>query len=136
MATLIKVPTLIDERGSLTVIDQLLPFDIKRIFYIYDVAKKRGGHRHKTNKMCLIALNGSIEIHVQTPIENLVFTISSPDEVLVLEPEDWHTMDNFSKGSTLLVLNSHSWSKDDYIYEAYRVEAQNEISNERLREAI
>lgn len=122
MASLLKIPTMTDERGSLSVIDGVLPFEVKRVFYIYDVSEKRGGHRHKKNKMCLIALNGTIDIFVQTPFDTLTYTLSSPDQVLIIDPEDWHTMENFSKGSTLLVLNSHSWSKDDYIYEPYRRE--------------
>lgn len=120
MAKLIQVPTMRDERGALTVIDGALPFEIKRVFYIYDVTSKRGGHRHVHNRMGLVALSGSIEINVQTPNEDLHFHLKSPDQVLLLEPEDWHTMDNFTKGSTLLVLNSHSWDKEDYVYEPYR----------------
>lgn len=120
MAKLIQVPTKKDERGALSIIDGELPFDIKRVFYIYDVNSKRGGHRHVVTQMALVALSGSMEIYVQTPNEDLNFHLSSPDQVLLLNPEDWHTMDNFTKGSTLLVLCSHTWSKDDYVYESYR----------------
>lgn len=120
MAKLINVLTMKDERGSLSVIDGQLPFEIKRVFYIYDVSSKRGGHRHIYNRMGLVALSGSLDVFVQAPNENFNFKLSSPDQVLILEPEDWHTMDNFTQGSTLLVLCSHSWSKDDYVYEPYR----------------
>lgn len=109
-----------DERGSLSVIDGHLPFEIKRIFYIYDVTSQRGGHRHIYNRMGLVVLNGSIDINIQTREEDICFHLSSPDQVLILDPEDWHTMDNFTKDSVLLVLCSHSWSKEDYIYEPYR----------------
>lgn len=122
MAKIITVPTISDERGSLSVLDNHLNFSIQRVFYIYNVSSKRGGHRHIENQMCLIVLNGSVDIYVQSPNEDQVFTISSPDQALLLEPEDWHTMENFTLGSTLLVLNSHAWSKEDYVYEPYRKE--------------
>lgn len=120
MANLIQIPTIKDERGTLTVIENILPFDIKRVFYIYDVGSKRGGHRHILNQMALISLNGSVEIYVQSSNKDFNFRLDSPDKVLILAPEDWHTMDNFTKGSILLVLNSHSWDKNDYVHEPYR----------------
>lgn len=120
MANLITTNTFSDERGKLSVIDKILPFEIKRVFYIYDVNAKRGGHGHIRSKIALIALNGSIDILVQTPSEDLKYHLSKPDEILILEPEDWHEMDNFSKGAVLLVLCSHHYDKEDYFFEPYR----------------
>lgn len=120
MSNILKVPTFKDERGSLTVIDKVLPFEVKRVFYIYDVTSKRGGHGHIKSKIALIALNGSVDVIVQTPTKDEIYRLSKPDELLILEPEDWHEMDNFSKGSTLLVLCSHHYDKEDYFFEPYR----------------
>ena len=120
MDRIIEVPTISDERGKLTVVDGHLPFAIKRLFYIYDVTQPRGGHRHIETQMGLIALNGSIEIYCQTPKDDQPFILNNPAQVLLLDPEDWHTMNKFSKGAVLLVLCSHSWNKEDYIYDSYR----------------
>ena len=64
MAYIIKLPTYADERGSLTVVEKLLPFDIKRFYYIYNATSQRGGHRHKKTTQALICLGGSCEIYV------------------------------------------------------------------------
>lgn len=120
MANILIIPTFKDERGSLTVIEKVLPFEVKRIFYIYDVSSRRGGHGHIKTKIALVALNGSVDIYVQTPTQDETFKLSKPDEVLILDPEDWHEMYNFSKGSILLALCSLHYDKEDYFFEPYR----------------
>ncbi|MGE3613866.1 MAG: FdtA/QdtA family cupin domain-containing protein [Sulfurimonas sp.] len=120
MAHIINLPTFGDSRGSLTVVEKLLPFEIKRFYYIYDVFFKRGGHRHKKTTQALISLGGSCEIYVHDGLNEEVFLLDSPCKCLILNPQDWHTMDKFSKGSTLLVFASEYYDKDDYIDEEYR----------------
>ena len=119
MAYIINLPTFKDETGSLTVVEKLLPFDIKRFYYIYDVNAIRGGHRHKTNRQALITLGGSCEIYVHNGEHEKTFILDTPSKCLILEPKDWHTMDNFSKGSTLLVFASEFYDVNDYIDEKY-----------------
>ncbi|WP_107791158.1 sugar 3,4-ketoisomerase [Campylobacter concisus] len=119
MAYIIDPPTFKDERGWLTVMEKLLPFEIKRFYCIYDVTQKRGGHRHKKTIQALICVGGSCEIYVNDGLKKETFLLDSPSKCLLLEPEDWHTMDNFSKGSTLLVFASEFYDKDDYIDEEY-----------------
>ena len=119
MAYLIDLPTFEDERGKLTVIEKLLPFDIKRLYYIYDVTSKRCGHRHKRTIQALICLGGSCEVFIDNGEKKETILLDSPSKCLILEPKDWHTMDKFSKGSTLLVLASEYYDKDDYIDEGY-----------------
>lgn len=119
MAKLLKIPTNKDARGTLSVIDGLLDFEIKRVFYIYEVSTERGGHRHKKTINALISLNGSCEVFVDNGVSKQTYLLDSPDKCLVLMPEDWHTMDKFSKGSVLLVLASEKYSRDDYIDEPY-----------------
>jgi hypothetical protein len=119
MAYFIDLPTFEDERGNLTVVEKVLPFDIKRFYYIYDVSGKRGGHHHKKTIQALISLNGSCEIYVNDGINKEIFLLDSPSKCLILNPEDWHTMDKFSSHSTLLVFSSEFYDKDDYIDEEY-----------------
>ena len=119
MAHIIDLPTFEDNRGALTVVEKLFPFDIKRFYYIYDVNSKRGGHRHKKTIQALIMLGGNCEIYVNNGDMEEIFILNSPNKCLILNPEDWHTMDKFSKNSTLLVFSSEFYDKDDYIDEEY-----------------
>ncbi|MBL4711234.1 MAG: FdtA/QdtA family cupin domain-containing protein [Gammaproteobacteria bacterium] len=119
MARLINIDTHSDDRGSLCVIEKNLPFDIRRVYYMFDVTSKRGGHRHKKTIQALIALNGSCEVFIENENEKKTFVLASKTKCLILDPEDWHTMDNFSDGTILLVLSSEFYDKNDYIEEGY-----------------
>ena len=119
MAHKISLPTHGDPRGKLTVIDKLLPFDVKRIFFIYDVSAERGGHRHHACQMAMVALNGIVKVYCDNGSKEENFELSSPSEALIVPPEDWHTM-TFEKGAVLAVFASHHYDKNDYIFEGYR----------------
>lgn len=119
MAHIINLPTFSDSRGTLNVVEKLLPFDIRRFYYIYDVTDKRGGHRHKKTIQALICLGGSCEIYVNDGKKEEAILLDSPSKCLILDPKDWHTMDKFTEGSTLLVFSSEYYDKDDYIDEEY-----------------
>ena len=96
MAELIDLKTYTDRRGNLTVIEKVIPFDIKRIFYIYGVDDSvRGGHRHHKTVQAAICLQGHC-------------IISN------------HTMHHFSKDAILMVLASEYFDPHDYIYEPYK----------------
>lgn len=113
------LPTFGDERGHLTIAEKKIPFEIKRVYYIYGVNQKRGGHRHKTTDQALICLNGSCEVYMNNGKTEEVVLLDSPEKCLIVNREDWHTMDKFSKGSVLLVLASTPYNVDDYIDEEY-----------------
>lgn len=118
MATLFELPTFLDERGKLTVIENQVNFDIKRVYYIYDVKSlRRGGHKHKITKQALICVSGSCRIYVKNKLNERDFSLDDPKICLLLEPEDWHYMDDFSAGTVLLVLASEKFDADDYIDE-------------------
>ena len=120
MAYLIDLKTFTDKRGNLTVIEKSIPFDIKRIFYIYGVdSSVRGGHRHRKTKQAAICLQGSCHINNNNGKETTEFMLDSPDKCLILEPEDWHTMDRFTSNAILMVLASEYFDANDYIFEPY-----------------
>ena len=120
MARLIDLKTFTDKRGNLTVIEKIIPFDIKRIFYIYGVDQSvRGGHRHKKTIQAAICIQGSCRINNNDGTTQSVFLLSKPNECLILEPKDWHTMDNFSENAILMVLASEYFDAGDYIFEPY-----------------
>lgn len=121
MAELIDLKTYTDQRGNLTVIEKVIPFDIKRIFYIYGVDDSvRGGHRHHKTIQAAICLQGHCVISNQTKSECEEFILDSPHKCLLINPEDWHIMHHFSKDAILMVLASEYFDPHDYIYEPYR----------------
>ena len=109
-----------DVRGSLTVIDHVLPFEIKRSYYITKVNQlDRGGHRHMVLVEAIICLNGSfiVTIHDGTKKEEIL--LDSPHKCLIIEVGEWHKFSEFSQGAVLLSLASTHYDKTDYIYEPY-----------------
>jgi dTDP-4-dehydrorhamnose 3,5-epimerase-like enzyme len=120
VAYIINLPTYSDDRGSLTVIEKILPFDIKRVFFIYNPKGIRGGHRHKKTVQCLVCCKGECKVYVNNGKKKEIYHLNSPNLALILEPEDWHTMFDFSEDAVLLVLASDYYDKNDYIYEEYK----------------
>lgn len=120
MAYSIDLNTFSDERGNLTVIEKIIPFEFKRLFYIYGVDESiRGGHRHKATIQAAICVSGSCKIYCNDGGQESTYLLDTPNVCLVLEPEDWHTMFEFSKDAVLLVIASEYYSYDDYIFEPY-----------------
>lgn len=120
MAHIINIQTFKDSRGILTVLDNIVPFEIKRLFYIYSVDNTdRGGHRHHETHQAAICIQGSCEITNNNGRTTEIFTLDSPEKCLILLPEDWHVMHNFSADAILLVLASTAFDPKDYIYEPY-----------------
>lgn len=116
MANLISVEIHSDERGSLGVVEDQVPFAIKRVFYIFGAHGVRGGHRHLVTSMALISVVGSCAVQVKRSNRSESYALDSPSKLLILEPEDWHTMQEFSNDCVLLVLASHGYDKSDYAY--------------------
>ena len=120
MAYLINLKTFIDIRGNLTVIENVLPFEIKRIFYIYGVDDSiRGGHRHHKTVQAAICIKGRCKIRNNDGTEIKIFSLHKPSECLILEQKDWHEMFDFSKNAILMVLASENFDENDYIFEKY-----------------
>ena len=120
MAHIIDLKTFTDLRGNLTVIEKTIPFDIKRIFYIYGVDDSlRGGHRHHTTQQAAICIQGSCIISNNSGSEKQDFSLDAPHKCLIIENTDWHTMHHFSKDAILMVLASEFFDPKDYIYEPY-----------------
>ena len=120
MAHLINLQTYTDNRGNLTVIEKVIPFDIKRIFYIYGVDNSvRGGHRHHKTYQAAICIQGSCVISNNNGTAKQEFILDKPSKCLLIQPEDWHTMHDFSKNAILMVLASENYDYNDYIFENY-----------------
>lgn len=120
MAELYNLKTFSSETGDLTVFENIIPGPIQRVFYIYNAGESsRAGHRHHLAWNALICLNGSCRVYNNNGEKGEYIQLSDPRQCLVLKPEDWHTMDQFSEDAILLVVSNQLYDKDDYIYEPY-----------------
>ena len=115
---LIDLPKMADPRGNLTFIEgqRHVPFDIKRVFYLYDVpgGADRGGHALKQCHQFLIAMSGSFDVIVFDGREKQRIHLNRSYYGLYLPPMVWREMDNFSSGSVCLALASDAYSEKDY----------------------
>ncbi len=120
MAQLVKVPSFSDHRGSLHVLENIVPFEIKRVYFIHGVpGHDRGGHRHKTSTQALICVNGSCTVYNNNGDEEKEFLLDSSEKCLMVYPEDWHIMKDFSEDAVLLVLANTPYDINDYIDQPY-----------------
>ena len=90
---IIRIPTFEDERGFLTVMENILPFNIERIYWIYSADEQiRGGHRHKITKQALVAVAGTVDLKINDGKNETIYILDDPSKCIIVEPEDWHTM--------------------------------------------
>ena len=114
-------PTRGDERGRLIVqesLSDLVPFEIKRTFFIYDTTPGtvRGNHAHHRNRQMLICVSGACTIDCEMPDgTKSSHRLDWPDKGLLIEGMVWHCMKEFSKDAVLLVLASEHYNEADYI---------------------
>jgi dTDP-4-dehydrorhamnose 3,5-epimerase-like enzyme len=123
---IINFPKITDARGNLSFIEENkhAPFEIKRVFYLYDVPSgaTRGGHAHKKMEQTIIALSGSFEVIVDDGENRKSFFLNRPHYGLYIPPGIWREMENFSSNSVALVLASTLYDEGDYIrdYEIFK----------------
>lgn len=105
--------------GSLTAVEcgKEIPFDVKRVYYIYDAPDgvRRGFHSHLNLHQILICVHGSVKILTKTPYEEQITELSQPNQGLYIGPMIWREMYDFSEGAVLLVLASELYDESDYI---------------------
>jgi len=95
-----------------------IPFNIKRIFYIYDIKDLtviRGGHAHKTLQQVIFCLNGSFTLELDNGNEKEKTYLNKPNEGVMIEAKIWLTMKKFSKNTLIMVIASNYYDEIDYI---------------------
>ena len=121
----IDIPHFGDSRGDLSVLEAMkdVPFDIKRVFWSYNVpdGKSRGAHAHRTLRQLLIAVSGSFTVNVDDGRGQKAFLLDNPYKGLLVEPGEWSSEDYFSEDAVCLVLCDQPYDEDDYIrdYDEY-----------------
>ena len=113
-----------DNRGYLSVIEggEDIPFEIKRIYYLYMVPEAaRGAHAHRELQQLLVATSGSVDITLDDGHEKKTFHLDRPWKGLLVTPGLWRDLDNFSGGTVLMCLASEKYDEGDYIrdYDAF-----------------
>lgn len=116
--SVISLPKISDPRGNLTSIEggQHVPFDIQRVYYLYDVpgGAERGGHAHKGLHQLIIAMSGSFDVVLDDGFNKKRVHLSRSYNGLYVCPMIWRELDNFSSGSVCMVLASNRYDEDDY----------------------
>lgn len=115
---IIDIPKINNAKGNIGVVENdTIPFDVKRVYYLFDVPSgaKRGGHAHKKLKQVLIAISGSFDVVLKNGKSKEIVTLNRPDKGLLIENNIWRELENFSSGSVCLVLASEEFSENDYI---------------------
>lgn len=123
---LIDLPVIKEPRGNLTFIEggRHLPFEIKRVYYLYDVpgGAERGGHAHKNLHQLIVAMSGSFDVVLNDGTQEKRFHLNRSYFGIYVCPMIWRELDNFSSGSVCLVLASNLYDETDYFrdYNAFR----------------
>lgn len=118
---LIDIPIVHDMRGNLSVVEggELIPFDIKRLYYLYDVpgGATRGGHAHRMLRQLIIAASGSFDVILDNGKERTKYSLNRSYKGLYIPTMTWREIENFSSGAVCMVLASEHYDESDYIYD-------------------
>jgi hypothetical protein len=116
---LIELPKISDPRGNLTFVEgnDHIPFDIKRVYYLYDVpgGSDRGSHAHKILHQFIVAMSGSFDVLLDDGANKKRFHLNRSYNGLYVCPMMWRYLDNFSSGAVCMVLASSHYDEADYI---------------------
>ncbi len=114
----LELPKISDPRGNLTFIEggRHVPFDIKRVYYLYDVpgGAERGGHAHKALHQLIIAMSGSFDVVLDDGMHKKRIHLNRSYQGLYVCPMIWREIDNFSSASVCMVLASSVYDEQDY----------------------
>ena len=117
--SIIELPRIKNRAGNITPINnnQEVPFDVKRVFYIYDIpgGEDRGAHAHKECHQFLVATSGSFEIELDDGNIKRTVVLNRPYYGLHIPPGIWASEKGFSSGSVCLVLASEGYLESDYV---------------------
>ena len=117
--SIIDISKIQNKAGNITVVenDQSIPFEVKRIYYLYDVpgGEDRGGHAHYELEQYIVAASGSFDVILDDGINKRKFTLNRPYFALHIVSGLWRKLNNFSSGSVTMVLASEVYKEKDYI---------------------
>ena len=119
MCTTIEVSKVHDILGNNSTIenDFHIPFEVKRVYYLYDVpsGEKRGGHAHYELEQYILAVSGSFDVIIDDGTNRKIVSLNKPNLALHIVPGLWRELENFSSDAICLVIASHKYDEGDYI---------------------
>ncbi len=117
--SIILLPKIHNRAGNLTALenDKNIPFEIKRVYYLYDVpsGEDRGGHAHRELQQFIVAVSGAFDVLLDDGINKKIIHLDRPYIGLHIVPGIWRELLNFSSGAICVVLASEKYQEDDYI---------------------
>ena len=124
--SILQLPKIHNRAGNITALENNihLPFDVKRIYYLYDVpaGEERGGHAHRELQQIIVAASGAFDVLLNDGTNKKIVHLDRPFIGLHIVPGIWRELLNFSSGAVCLVLASHKYDEKDYIrdYEKFK----------------
>ena len=116
---LIKIPTLTDERGSISVMDKELPFQVRRVFWLHHIAdgKDRGEHALLDSNEIIVAVHGSFVVDLDDTEGKTSVLLDSPDKGLVIRPGIWFRTHSYKNDGVSLILAEEEYARNKYTYD-------------------
>lgn len=119
-AVIVELPSMPSLRGLVTSVENgrgVIPFDIRRVYYLYDLpaSAERGGHSHRQEQRLIIAVSGCFDVTIDDGVETRTITLRHPSQGLYIPPGIWRTVHSFSAGAVALALCSTLFDEDDYV---------------------
>lgn len=129
----ILIPKILDRRGNLSFVEESnqVPFELKRVFWIYDVpgGEKRGGHAYKKSEEFIVALSGSFDVMLDDGKTQEVIHLNRSYNGIYVPKMVWRELSNFSTNSVAMIMSSTTYNPDDYIrdYNDFKNNVENQV---------
>lgn len=116
---LVDIPTFIDERGAISVMDKELPFDVKRVFWLHHIkdGKDRGAHALLDSSEIMVAIHGSFVVDLDDAENRTSIELNDPSKGLMIRPGVWFKTHSYKEDGVTLILASEEYSRDKYTYD-------------------
>ena len=116
---LVDIPTFVDERGAISVMDKELPFEVKRVFWLHHIkdGKDRGAHALLDSEEIMIAINGSFIVDLDDTETKASILLDDPGKGLMIRPGIWFRTHSFQDDGVSLILASEVFDRDRYTYD-------------------
>ena len=113
------IPTFTDERGAISVMDKELPFDVKRVFWLYHIkeGKDRGAHALLDSSEIMIAVHGSFVVDLDDTETKTSIVLDNPSKGLMIRPGIWFRTHSYKEDGVSLILASEEYTRDKYTYD-------------------
>ncbi len=116
---LVEIPTFTDERGSISVLDKDLPFQVKRVFWLHHIkeGKDRGGHALLDCSEIMVAIHGSFIVELDDTVNKTSILLDDPSKGLIIRPGVWFRTHSYNNNGVSLILAEEEYARNKYTYD-------------------